>query len=544
MRALFSANSRPRPLSASRPYRPSGLGGPLPLARSPHLENRRERLLRRLDHVGDVLFTLVAFVIAVFVKGYLLGGVGGGSQLLVVAALIAVIWYVSLDLAGTHEPRPTDIFADASVKLIKGVALSMAVLLSFLYLFKLAELMSRSMMGLFFVADVGLLVGRRLARRGLWRRRVTDKSHRRNILIVGRRWRVKDAVQAIERIVHPAYRVVGCLDVDDSLRGNEVCPGVKMLGSMQRFAEILMTESVDEVVFIAPLGRIPGAAQHIEFAEQIGVVLRFLPNWGLDDVLTVPRVARASYESFLGKPVLTLSSSPTDHPGIVLKHLLDRVLAVAGLLVCLPVMLGIALAIKLTSPGPVYFRQQRLGMNGRRFPMYKFRTMVRDAEGQRAALHKDNEMDGPVFKLACDPRVTPIGRLLRKTSLDELPQLFNILRGEMSFVGPRPPLPGEVEQYEVWQRRRLSMRPGLTCLWQVGGRNQIGFTDWMKMDLHYIDNWSLSMDFMLLLKTIAVVLKATGENTGARRAPSVAAPAVAVDGPTAATVESVDRAGA
>ena len=155
-------------------------------------------------------------------------------------------------------------------------------------------------------------------------------------------------------------------------------------------------------------------------------------------------------------------------------------------------------------------------MNGRRFKMYKFRTMVKDAEARRALLDKHNEMDGPVFKLANDPRVTRIGRFLRKTSLDELPQLFNIVKSEMSFVGPRPPIPAEVEKYEVWQRRRLSMRPGLTCLWQVSGRNKIGFVDWMKMDLEYIDNWSLGLDFILILKTVAVVLKATGDNAKAK----------------------------
>ncbi len=484
----------------------------------------------------------MAFIIAVFAKEHFLGGLGSGSQLPVVATLIVVIWFVSLDLVGTHEPRHTDIFADVCVKLVKGVTLAMAVLLSILYLFKLVEPMSRLMMGLFYAADVGLLVGRRLARRGLWRRRAASESRRRNVLLIGSRRRALDAVQALASTARPAYRVVGCLDVDDSLRGRQICHGVRMLGSMQRFVETLMTESVDEVVFTIPIGKIPGAGEYIEFAEEIGVVLRFLPDWGLSNVLTSPRVARTSYESFLGTPILTLSSSPADHPGIVLKYLLDWVFAAVGVVVCLPVMLVIALAIKLTTPGPVLFRQKRTGMNGRHFTMYKFRTMVRDAERQRAALHKYNEMDGPVFKLACDRRVTPVGRFLRKTSLDELPQLYNILKGEMSFVGPRPPLPEEVNRYELWQRRRLSMRPGLTCLWQVGGRNRMSFVDWMKLDLHYIDNWSLSLDFLLLLKTIAVVLRASGDSTGAGRGPSATPPVGTAGGPAAATAESMDSA--
>ena len=156
------------------------------------------------------------------------------------------------------------------------------------------------------------------------------------------------------------------------------------------------------------------------------------------------------------------------------------------------------------------FRQTRCGLNGRRFTLYKFRTMVADAEWRRQELLHLNEMDGPVFKVRNDPRVTRLGRLLRKFSLDELPQLWNVLRGDMSLVGPRPPIPEEVDQYERWQRRRLSMKPGLTCLWQVNGRNAVDFESWMELDLEYIDSWSLSLDLKILLKTIPVVLSGKG----------------------------------
>jgi len=170
-----------------------------------------------------------------------------------------------------------------------------------------------------------------------------------------------------------------------------------------------------------------------------------------------------------------------------------------------------ALAIKITSPGgPIIFRQKRSGMNGRVFTLYKFRTMVPNAEALKASLEAKNEMDGPVFKIRNDPRVTRVGRILRKLSIDELPQLWNVLRGDMSIVGPRPPIPAEVERYERWQRRRLSMRPGITCIWQVSGRNNVDFKRWMEMDLEYIDNWSLALDFKILLKTIPAVLSSRG----------------------------------
>jgi lipopolysaccharide/colanic/teichoic acid biosynthesis glycosyltransferase len=173
-------------------------------------------------------------------------------------------------------------------------------------------------------------------------------------------------------------------------------------------------------------------------------------------------------------------------------------------------MLLIALLIKLTSKGPVLFTQRRSGLNGRQFSLYKFRTMVNNAEELKSQLAQDNEMDGPVFKMKKDPRVTRLGSFLRKSSLDELPQLFNILKGEMSLVGPRPPLPEEVERYQLWQRRRLSMKPGLTCIWQVSGRNDISFDNWMKMDLDYIDNWSLLFDLKLISITVKEMLLGKG----------------------------------
>ena len=171
---------------------------------------------------------------------------------------------------------------------------------------------------------------------------------------------------------------------------------------------------------------------------------------------------------------------------------------------------GELLLIKWTLPGPVLFNQVRMGLNGRKFNMYKFRSMHQDAENRLGALKSSNEMSGPVFKIANDPRVTPVGRFIRKFSIDELPQLFNVLKGDMSLVGPRPPIYKEVLEYQRWQRRRLSMRPGITCIWQVSGRNDIGFEEWMKLDLEYIDNWSFWLDLKLLFKTIPAVLIGKG----------------------------------
>ncbi len=205
------------------------------------------------------------------------------------------------------------------------------------------------------------------------------------------------------------------------------------------------------------------------------------------------------YQSVQSKPV-----------EMAFKRLFDIISSGVALWVLAPMLLVVALVVKVTSRGPLLFRQTRVGLHGRPFKMLKFRTMVENAEELKAKLAAQNEMDGPVFKMKKDPRITSIGRVLRKFSIDELPQLINVLRGDMSVVGPRPPVPNEVAKYEPWQRRRLSVRPGLTCIWQVSGRNEISFEQWMYMDLQYIDTWSFSKDISLILKTFPVVLTGRG----------------------------------
>jgi exopolysaccharide biosynthesis polyprenyl glycosylphosphotransferase len=193
-----------------------------------------------------------------------------------------------------------------------------------------------------------------------------------------------------------------------------------------------------------------------------------------------------------------------------MKRFFDIVASAAAIALLSPLLVATAFLVRLTSRGPVLFRQERVGLHGRRFHMLKFRSMVANAEQLKAQLLAQNEQSGPVFKMKRDPRVTAFGRFMRKHSIDELPQLVNVLRGDMSIVGPRPPVPSEVASYETWQRRRLSVRPGLTCVWQVSGRSEISFQDWMLLDMRYIDHWSLAHDFRLICRTVPVVLTGRG----------------------------------
>ena len=226
----------------------------------------------------------------------------------------------------------------------------------------------------------------------------------------------------------------------------------------------------------------------------------------------VPRAGKIEVAQMTGYdlPMIGMRRTPTSEGKLLLKRLLDLFGSLVGLILLSPLMIGTAIIIKVTDPGPIFFSQVRSGRNGRKFRMHKFRSMVVNAEALKAKLMAQNEMDGPVFKMKHDPRITRIGRFIRKTSIDELPQLFNVLLGEMSLVGPRPPLPSEVAKYKPWQRRRLSVKPGITGPWQVSGRNEISFEQWMEMDLEYIDNWSLWLDIRIIFMTVPVVLMKKG----------------------------------
>lgn len=275
--------------------------------------------------------------------------------------------------------------------------------------------------------------------------------------------------------------------------------------SAEDLEKILRENPVDVVVFTSGKSLLTEVESAILACEVEGV-----EAWLVADFVRTS-ITRPMMDEVMGKPMIVFRSAPDVSWAMLFKGLFDRIAAGVLLVLFSPLMLGIAAIIKLSSSGPVVFRQQRCGLRGRVFTMHKFRSMVTDAEQRQAELLVFNEMDGPVFKIARDPRITGIGRFLRRTSLDELPQLWNVFRGDMSLVGPRPLPVKEVKQFKSpWQRRRLSMKPGITCLWQIAGRNTIGFEEWMRLDLKYIDTWSLWLDFKILLKTIPVVLMGKG----------------------------------
>ena len=329
----------------------------------------------------------------------------------------------------------------------------------------------------------------------------------RTVLIVGTSPSALRIAESIRGHRFWGYRVLGFLNVGN---GEDASPEVRrspfpVLGGIEDLPRVVESDVVDDVIFAVHRRELDRLEDLFLSLQEQGIRTRFAM-----DLFPHTR-ARVEIEELDGMPLLSFATTPTSLLQLMAKRALDVALASLLLLLALPVVPLIALAIKLTSGGgSVFFRQTRCGLNGRSFTLYKFRTMVENAEERRRDLLHLNEMKGPVFKLRSDPRVTALGRFLRRFSLDELPQLWNVLRGDMSLVGPRPPIPEEVAQYQRWQRRRLAMKPGLTCLWQISGRNDIDFDRWMQLDLEYIDSWSPMLDLKILLKTIPVVLSGKG----------------------------------
>jgi exopolysaccharide biosynthesis polyprenyl glycosylphosphotransferase len=269
---------------------------------------------------------------------------------------------------------------------------------------------------------------------------------------------------------------------------------------------VIAQEPVDEVFIALPREKYSHLIDTIvRLCEEQGIIVRLRTD------MFKLKVARWQVDDLNGMPIVTIRSGPLDGWQLLAKRLLD-ICGSAGLLLAMAPIFGIvALLIKLDSPGPVFFRQERVGLNKRRFRLFKFRTMLEGAENQQQTLESLNEADGPVFKIKDDPRITRIGKVLRRYSIDELPQLLNVLKGDMSLVGPRPLPVRDIERIDTQShKRRLSVKPGVTCLWQVNGRSEVGFTEWVRMDLEYIDQWTLGLDLKILLKTIPAVLKGSG----------------------------------
>lgn len=330
------------------------------------------------------------------------------------------------------------------------------------------------------------------------------KSNLRNLIIVGTKSMIP-IIETIEKDIFWGYNIVGIFSDEPKIL-EKYGKKYTIYPMSYDLPEYIANNSIHEVVYVNNSIDMKQITPLIYSCLEIGVAFKLSSQF-----LNITR-SKGEVQYIGGMQLFSFQNTPSNYVAKSVKRLSDTLFSLFIIIFFSPVLAGIATAIKLSSPGPILFKQVRMGLRGKEFKVWKFRTMIVNAEEKLDELQEHNEQDGPVFKIANDPRITKIGKILRKTSLDELPQFFNVLKGDMSVVGPRPPIPAEVEQYERWQLRRLSVKPGITCIWQVHGRNKVTFKEWMKMDLLYIDTWSLRLDVVLMLQTIKVMfLKPTGQ---------------------------------
>jgi exopolysaccharide biosynthesis polyprenyl glycosylphosphotransferase len=326
------------------------------------------------------------------------------------------------------------------------------------------------------------------------------------VMVAGTSERARKLGEALERSAQYGIRLTGFLAPEPGAAPGEIrLASAYKVYPMDQLPQLLRSHVIDEIIFSVGSEKLAELEDVFLLCDEEGVRTRVAVDF-------FPHVNSEVYLERLGfTPLLTFSAAPHDEIRLLVKRATDVIIATAGLIVLLPFMAVVAVLVRLTSPGPAIFRQVRCGLNGRRFLFYKFRSMVVNAEEMKAeVMHLSTRKTA--LKIPEDPRLTGLGRYLRKFSIDEWPQLWNVLRGDMSLVGPRPAVPDEVEQYQTWQRRRLRMRPGLTCLWAVSGRDNLDFESWMRMDMQYIDNWSLALDWKIILRTIPRVLTGHGAN--------------------------------
>ena len=475
---------------------------------------QKATLIARIVYFVDLALTTLAFFSAFYLRNLVLPllaperfptGLYPLQEYLKVYPIVLIIWSVLLFTYHSYHSHRTIPVSREALTILRVVVVGNVILATLAYLIPLRQL-SRAWFILFGVLSALFLVIEKIAVRVIARYVRLKGLNYRTILIVGTGRRAIEVARMIEGHKYWGYKILGF--VSDGHRLSNGWARYRIFGSVPELRALLerglQAEPIDEIVFAVTRKKLDEMKQIFLYCEELGIRARVAMNFFQN------RVARIEIEQLEGIPFLTFTTTPSDETQLAFKRLLDIAVSSALLLLATPVILFAALCIKLTSPGSVLFKQQRVGLNGRSFTLYKFRTMIADAHERRCEVDHLNEMNGPVFKMKGDPRVTPIGRVLRKFSLDELPQLWNVLKGDMSLVGPRPPIPEEVASYHRWHRRRLSMKPGLTCLWQISGRNEIDFDRWMQLDLQYIDNWSPGLDLKILLRTIPAVLSGRG----------------------------------
>lgn len=427
---------------------------------------------------------------------------GSISEYLFVLFIIVPLWCFMLYFNGMYRSMRTKTFLEILWIIMKSAVFTFLAFGTVVFLLRL-ELISRLLFIIFVMVSLAFILGEKIVifsylhhirKRGL---------NFRRLLVVGTGRRASSFIHKTQSHPEWGFDILGVID-DEPGRGVKKVDGLDVIGDLEDIPEILHKYGVDEVVFVVPRSRLTHLEKSIYDCEIEGVKATVAVD--LFDL----KIAKARPTELDGIPLVTYETTVAKEWELFIKRTIDVILSGFGIFILGPFLLIISILIKLTSPGPILFKQERVGLNGRRFMIYKFRTMSKEGQEKLSDVDIYTEIYEEKYKNKKLQYVMPVGKILRKVSFDELPQLFNVFLGHMSLVGPRPTVPEEVIQYKAWHRRRFSMRPGMTCLWQIQGRREIQFNEWMKLDLEYLDNWSIWLDLKILAKTIPAVLFGTG----------------------------------
>ncbi len=464
----------------------------------------REQLINNFFGIFDVAISLLSFYLAIIIRNFITEPpVIVTQEYLILALIIIPVWFLLFKTANIARIYRTKRYSAIFLEYTKVIGIGVGILFLAIFTLKLYDI-SRGAIFLFGPLNLVLLFSSRIILFRIMKHFRTKGANTRNVVVIA-----DDSAESFlyklfdnkEWGYNVKYIISDSSNIHRKFKDRTTVKPEKL-----SIRNLLATEIIDEVIYCKNDINQTKLRSIVYDCEEVGVIFR------MQSQLFHMSATKAHLSHFGDTPFLTFMNTPSDLLALKLKRVISFLASLAILIIWSPVILAISVIIKLTSKGPVFFKQERVGLRGRRFYMYKFRTMVQNAEELKAQLMDANEADGPAFKIKDDPRITKVGKFLRKTGLDELPQFYNILIGDMTLVGPRPPIPEEVKQYENWQLRRLSMPPGLTCTWQIKpDRNKISFEEWMKLDLQYIDNWSNKLDIILFLKTIRTVLKGSGQ---------------------------------
>jgi exopolysaccharide biosynthesis polyprenyl glycosylphosphotransferase len=416
--------------------------------------------------------------------------------------IAAISWHILFRLIGLYETTRLRRKFKVYIEILKATSLGTVIISVIANAFYAIMVISYFIL-IFWVSATTLTILTRMSMRMLLHIMRNRGRNLRNIVVVGTNEKARQFVKEIRERKDIGYHVIGFVDNECAADGE----AITILSDLNHFENVLNKQVIDEVVIALPAHSFYREIREVlsQCAEQ-GIIVRFIADMLFD----LPHT-KSTIEYLNDSPMLTFYMGPPDRFLLRIKRIMDITVSALALILLAPLFIIIGILIKIDSRGPIFFVQERVGYNKRRFEFYKFRTMTSDAEERQAELEHLNELSGPVFKIKDDPRITKIGKVLRKTSMDEMPQFFNVLKGDMSLVGPRPlPLRDYKHFEENWQKRRFSIRPGLTCLWQIQGRSELSFEKGIEFDMEYIDHWSLLLDLKILVKTIPAIFSGTG----------------------------------